>query len=51
MLCYKDRTFCTLTTCMKFSGCKYALTEQVEKDAKAFGLLIAMDDGEKECYE
>ena len=51
MMCYKDRAFCVMTECKKFSGCKYALTEQVDKDAKDFGLPISMDDVEKECYE
>jgi hypothetical protein len=50
MICYKDRTFCVMAECKKYKTCPYAATEQLEQDAKAFGLPIAMSD-EWECFE
>ena len=51
MLCYRDRTFCKFyTTCSMGEDCSRALTEQVAKDAAAFGLPISNFGSEPDCH-
>jgi hypothetical protein len=42
MLCYKDKTYCTDTTCKDFETCEDACTEEVIKSAKNFGLPLSL---------
>lgn len=53
MICYKDRTFCQASDCLHFETCTYALTEEVEREAKEFGLPIAWQDNDtsRHCYK
>lgn len=50
MLCYRDKTFCSFyKDCKK--ECDRALTEDVKKKAKDFGLGVCQYVDKPECWE
>lgn len=50
MIVYRDRTYCSATSCSKFEGCNRAYTHKVQKDAEAFGLPVSLVE-KLDCYE
>ena len=49
MICYKDKTFCINEECPK--KCALYLTEQIKKEAMAFGLPVSQSRFDwRECY-
>ena len=52
MICYKDKTFCPFwETCLHGTECDRALTEEVKKAAKDFGLPTALFATPPRCYK
>jgi len=49
MITYKDMTFCDFKDCQN-KDCNRRLTEQIKRDAKAFGLPICRYAIKPECY-
>jgi len=49
MLCYRDRTYCPFTECKK-TACVVRLTEDIIRDAQAFGLPICQYVDKPPCF-
>jgi len=51
-LCYKDMTFCRFhSRCKAGDYCTRSLTDQVQKDAQAFGMPIAQFAEKPNCFD
>ena len=55
MMCYKDKTFCTQSTCANWNTCDRALTDEVKEQADKWwgkpGAPIAIFTDKPNCYE
>jgi hypothetical protein len=55
MICFKDRTFCTESSCKNFGPCPRSLTEEVRAEGvKWWGgedFPICLFHGKPKCYE
>jgi len=51
MMCYKDMTFCNFGPLCSNWECDRRLTDEIKKDAEAFGLPVAVFTEFPDCFE